>query len=219
MTDAICRSQSAKLLSAYLAGGKRTETNKLPAHHPGTPSEEIKDTGEKAFQRAIMNGGMSYLSADNKDWIEWIDFEVPVGDSDKPRDNCVDLLGKDASGRYVLCELKFSGKSAGNGSPQEAAEQLKDYAKQLADNIDNIRLHENAAKDVFDPKQYKDQIPRLIIAADLIYWLKRRHEPKDSRIENYAVFVKPNEFEKQKNGKVQYKPEMPESGFKWSKLG
>ena len=51
-----------------------------------------KYRGAAPIQRAIMNGGMSYLSADNKDWIEWIDFEVPVGDSDKPRDNCVDLL-------------------------------------------------------------------------------------------------------------------------------
>lgn len=188
------------------------------AHHPGTPPKEIKDTGEKAFQRAIVNGGISILSADKMDWVEWIDFEVPVGDSSKPRDNCVDLLGKDASGRYVLCELKFSGKSAGNGSPKEAADQLLGYAKQLADNADNIRLHENVAQDAFNAKEYKKQKPRLIIAADLTYWIKRRDEQKDARVENYAVLIKTDVFEKQKGEEIQYKPEMPQSGFMWLKF-
>lgn len=208
----------AKSLSAYLAGGNPTETNRQPAHHPGTPPEEISNTGEKAFQRAIINGGISYMSTDKKDWVKWIDFEVPVGDSDKPRDNCVDLLGKDASGRYVLCELKFSNKSSGNGSPKEAADQLRDYEKQFAENVDNIRLHENATQGAFNPKQYKERKPRLLVAANFVYWANWIKEPRDMSVENYTVFVHADEFEKQKGRSIQYKPEMPSSGFVWRRL-
>ncbi len=217
MTDTICRSQSAKLLSAYLAGGNPTETNKQPAHHPGTPPEEIKDTGEKAFQRAILNGGRSYLSKDMKDWVQWIDFEVPVGDSNKPRDNCVDLIGKDATGRYVLCELKFSGKSTGSGRPKEAADQLKNYAAQMAENVKAIRFHENA-REAFNSTHYIAHTPRLIVAADLIYWAKHIKEPRDKSVENYLVVIKSEEFTKQKGRSIQYKPEMPSSGFVWCRL-
>lgn len=199
------------------AGQNQAKDVQPPAHHPGTPPEEIKDTGEKAFQRAIMNGGISYLSTDKKDRVRWIDFEVPVGDSDTPRDNCVDLIGKDATGRYVLCELKFSGKSTGNGGPQEAADQLKNYAAQLAENVESIRFHENA-KEAFNPMRYVAHPPRLMVAADLVYWGKRIKEPRDQSLENYLVVIGGDEFVKQKGENVQYKPEMPPSGFMWRRL-
>lgn len=189
-------------------------------HHPGTPAEKIKDAREKAFQRAIVNGYRSYLSGDKTDWVDWIDYELPVGKKDTPRDDCIDLLGKDAHGRYVLCELKFSGKSKGNGSPQEAADQLKNYAEQLSDNVYSFRLHKSATEEAFNPMLFKSNAPRLIVAADENYWILRSKEPKDPTVENYAVEVKPWEFEKQKNeaGQVTYRPKMPESGLIWKRI-
>lgn len=64
----------------------------------------IHGISECAFQRAIILG--EYSIVDKEDKITWIDIELPVDDSTSSRGKCIDLIGKDSQGHYVLCELK-----------------------------------------------------------------------------------------------------------------
>ena len=74
---------------------------------PGDYSTSIRHTGECAFQRAIILNGTSSVNGDE---IEWMDIELPVDERINPRGKCIDLIGKDSEGNYVLCELKFRKK-------------------------------------------------------------------------------------------------------------
>ena len=71
----------------------------------------IRHTAECAFQRAIIQGKKSIVK---EEVINWIDIELPVDGSNSPRGKCIDLIGKDSHGNYVLCELKFR-KTGDNG--------------------------------------------------------------------------------------------------------
>jgi hypothetical protein len=75
---------------------------------PGYVSTNIKDTNEKALQRALLMQGTSLL--DGKE-VKWLDIELPIEFTDNSRRKCVDLIGKDNDGQLYLCELKFSGNS------------------------------------------------------------------------------------------------------------
>ena len=70
---------------------------------PGMVSFTIKDTNEKALQRAVLNQGESYLDGKT---VEWLDIELPVEFSENARRPCIDLIGRDEDGRYLLCALK-----------------------------------------------------------------------------------------------------------------
>ena len=158
-------------------------------HHPGCPAKEIKDTNEKAFQRAIYYGENTFL--EGHDRIRWIDFELSVENNPQARDCCVDLIGEDSNGRYVLCELKFSGKSGlGNGSPQEAGEQLNRYYKLLLDNVEFVTFHKNVRDTVFDVERFCKTKPRLLVAADECHRRLRLHRScptENPTVRTYAV--------------------------------
>ena len=192
-------------------------------HHPGCPAKEIKDTNEKAFQRAICYGENTFL--EGHDRIRWIDFELPVENNPQARDCCVDLIGEDSNGHYVLCELKFSGKSGrGNGSPQEAGEQLNRYYMLLLDNVEFFTFHKNVRDPVFDVERFCQTKPRLLVAADESYWERWGKGIKASMVsmcpdvEYYAVPVSSYEFIEQRGDKGRYRPIMPDSGLIWRRV-
>lgn len=70
---------------------------------PGYVSMNIKDTNEKALQRALLMQGTSLL--DGKE-VKWLDIELPIEFTDNSRRKCVDLIGKDNDGQLYLCEFK-----------------------------------------------------------------------------------------------------------------
>ena len=75
---------------------------------PGKPSlENISSTGEKAFQRAIINGKYSLLKpGKNKDAdkITWLDLELPVTLNKNPRRPSIDLIGSEDDGTVARAE-------------------------------------------------------------------------------------------------------------------
>ena len=187
-------------------------------HSPDEFSTRIKDICEKAFQRAIF---ISKTSDVGSAAITWLDMELPVNESGSARDNCLDLLGVDATGRYVLCELKFARKSKGHGSPSDANKQIRDYYRFLTEHIGTIKneLHTNARAKSIDEEAFKSQMPRLIVAANEKYWHVWRKEAFiDNGVEHYSIKIDPNEFLRQKGEAKEYDPKPPMSGLKWTRL-
>lgn len=191
-------------------------------HHHGIPTPQIKDTKEKAFQRAICNGLESQLG--NGDSIRWIDFELPVGNNRQSRDNCIDLIGEDSSGNYVLCELKFSGKTGvGHGTPYDAGEQVKKYADSLINNAEFFGYHKNVKED-FDVERFRARPPRLIVAADERYWGIHKQKQKSGirlflNVEYFSVPITFDEFVAQKGENETYCPWLPDIAYCWKRIG
>ena len=69
----------------------------MEIHNPKEFAIKISDVSECAFERAIIRG--EYAILDGKR-VDWLDIEIPVAQSGKPRDRCLDLIGKDEDGRY-----------------------------------------------------------------------------------------------------------------------
>ncbi len=139
-------------------------------------SFEIKDIGEKAYQRAIFQGNKTIY---NEETIEWIDLEFPVEppSKGKARRKCIDLIGR-SENYYVFAELK---KEKGD-SPLYAISELIDYIYILDrsinisknDNNECLHFHESAnlpKKNTI--KFFKDfslEKSILIIAGNIDYW-------------------------------------------------
>ena len=66
---------------------------------PGYVSTNIKDTNEKALQRALLMQGTSLL--DGKE-VKWLDIELPIEFSENSRRKSVDIIGIDTRGRFYL---------------------------------------------------------------------------------------------------------------------
>ena len=186
---------------------------------PGEFKTSIRHTAECAFQRAIIQGKKSIVKGEV---INWIDIELPVDGSDSPRGKCIDLIGKDSHGNYVLCELKFR-KTGDNGKPSEAVKQLKEYYQYIKDNaaeLSNLR-HTNATEDI-NWKKVASSKTRLMVVANTFYWYtwlirsRNKENLKDfDDTEFYEVKIDRREFENQKGNKDQYIPKMPKEGINW----
>lgn len=161
-------------------------------NHPVRYSTEISDSAERALQRAIILSSVSNLNGME---VEWLDIEIPVDYSGKPRGKSIDLIGKDADGKYVLCEVKFRKKSSDNDNPEEAAKQLKRYHELIKENYDKIHGHKENGKAV-DWEEVASDRTRLVVA--------------------YSIAVDEFEFEKQKGIAKKYTPNMPSEAKTWS---
>lgn len=188
------------------------------AYHPGNPKQNIKDIGEKALQRAIFNGLSTALP--NGVTINWIDYELPVSKAKKgkARGKCLDLIGKDSDGRYVICELKFARRGNGD-SPSEADDQVLHYKKLLEKN--ELFAYHRFVTEEFDLDLFIKRRPRLIVAANSRYWDVHKRHPMSLKagIEHYAIEVSPDEFVMQKGDREEYRPKPPKKGFAWSLIG
>lgn len=185
---------------------------------PKAFSKEIKHAAKCALQRAIILAKESIL---NGKIVYWLDIEIPVDRSGKARGKCVDLIGKDEDGKYVLCELKFRKNYRDNGIPDEAAIQLKEYFDLIKTNSPHIHGHEENGGEIDWEKVAKDN-PRLVVAANKRYWEtwfgpRKKDMSYDLKgIECYSINVEEDAFEKQKKGKETYKPKLDGSQNMWA---
>lgn len=205
---------------------EHAESNDRPPHVPGkyNPLVNVRNKYETALEKAILNIGYSVLG-DEK--ILWLDGELPL-ESKRRGYKRLDLLGIDSKGRYVLCELKFSGESGrGNGDPTKADEQLLRYMGLAREYGRWFALHKDLPHDVpFDLEAFLRESPRLIIAADCAYWdfwagtNSGRKEKRVLRpeIEHYRIDVGGDVFSRQKAEAVRgkYKPTLPSEALRWS---
>lgn len=198
-----------------------TSKDQKTHHNPGTPRKEIKDTSEKALQRAIWHSEFTILD-NGKGNVKWIDFELPVNDSGKARDNCIDLLGIDNSGNYVICEVKYSGKGKGHGDPSYASEEVKRYDDQIRQYGRLFKLHKNNKRStMFSLEHFLSSEHRLLVVGDQRYWDIWGSKPTaaqvNNKIEHYSISISNDEFIKQRisNGGSYYRPKMPPEGTVW----
>ena len=185
------------------------------AYHPGNPKQDIEDIGEKALQRAIFNGLSTSLPSGVI--INWLDYELPVSKAKKgkARGKCLDLIGKDSEGRYVICELKFARRGRGD-SPSKADGQVLHYKELLEKN--ELFAYHRFVTEKFDLDLFVKRRPRLIVAANSRYWdIHKRHSLSlKTGVEHYAIEVSPDEFVEQKGNRKEYRPKPPRNGLEWS---
>lgn len=214
--------------------------------NPGGTDLFIRDCREKALQRAMLkqslDGTKTYL--DDGTFIEWLDLELPVELSKNSRRKCIDLVGRDNNGRFVLCELKHSCNR--NDSPHDAETEGLTYLGQICfhcEELDDNNIHhpyvyirETTNKYDLPNFLWYDFIkshPRFLIMADKDYWdywkaRKARQKTKitdkkvigihDSSIECFSLDIEPDYFKEQlkHSGDSNYVPELYEQNH-WSK--
>ena len=191
----------------------------MTKNNPQVFATEITHVSECAFERAIILGKYSILDGKR---VDWLDIEIPVAQSGNSRDRCLDLIGKDEDGRYVLCELKFRRGSSDNGNPVKAANQIMGYLESIRKNYTTLRQHTNALGDI-DWEVVANGDTRLVIAANHRYWDSwygpRRPKGKfiPSGVECYSVNVEQDIFDRQKGSGLKYTPNMPTEAKIWER--
>lgn len=163
---------------------------------PGYVSTNIKDTNEKALQRALLMQGTSLL--DGKE-VKWLDIELPIEFTDNSRRKCVDLIGKDNDGQLYLCELKFSGNS---DTPRDAESQLLEYfelIKYNAQKLEDNNIH-HKKQESFSWIELALSSPKLCIMADATYWCKWENKVEKVKLQHpdevkcFAIDIDSNIF-------------------------
>lgn len=192
---------------------------------PGRFSEVISagNYTEVAFQRAIIDGKETLINGES---IKWIDIELPVFGK-KARGQCVDLIGIDSNGRYVICELKFRRNRSNGDRPEDASSQLLRYYGHIRKNYEQFQadnLHHLNSNGEIDWQGVASYNTRLIVAANKSYWdfwCGTKHYDKvvfDDSIEYYQVDISENEFFSQTKEKTRYMPVMPAIGKEWKNV-
>ena len=182
---------------------------------PGYVSTNIKDTNEKALQRALLMQGTSLL--DGKE-VKWLDIELPIEFTDNSRRKCVDLIGKDNDGQLYLCELKFSGNS---DTPRDAESQLLEYfelIKYNAQKLEDNNIH-HKKQESFSWMELALSSIKLCIMADATYWCKWENKVEKVKLKHpdevkcFAIDIDSNIFANQLavNGGELYTPSLVEN--------
>jgi len=150
---------------------------------PGPMTFEIKDYGEKAFQRGLLLSQttlLDYKGVKGFETAEWLDGELPIVLTNKGRRPCIDLIGS-LDGIPILCELKYSYKGFGD-SPEYAVIELLTYYCLIQFNalaLDVSNVHHTSGK----PFQWEwitnNGFPELIVCANKIYWSKWFKQKRD----------------------------------------
>lgn len=141
--------------------------------NPDEISFEIKDTGEKAFQRAILLNGKTTLE-DNMS-IDWIDGELPVVFNKNSKRRCPDLLGY-LEDIPVICELKFvvPDTSSKSDSPIYAVIELLTYYCFIQYNVDALVEQKvgHTNRELYRWEDITKKNPLLLVCANESYWKK-----------------------------------------------
>ena len=190
------------------------------ANKPNNPRDfnmDIKSTSETAFQRSIWGCKTSEVGGTI---VTWLDIEIPVDRSGNPRGQCVDLVGQDNYGRFILCELKFG--DPGNGSPDEAAAQVRSYKSEVVKNADCLGHHKKSEqRGVIDWRQVASETTRLIVAANKAYWdywRERLEVVVPDGIECYELPIDSSCFKDQKPEKSTYTPKITDAQNTWTRV-
>lgn len=182
---------------------------------PGYVSTNIKDTNERALQRALLKQGTSLL--DGKE-VKWLDIELPIEFTDNSRRKCVDLIGKDNDGQLYLCELKFSGNS---DTPRDAESQLLEYFELIKNNaqkLEDNNIH-HKKQESFSWMELALSSIKLCIMADATYWCKWENKVEKVKLQHpdevkcFAIDIDSNIFANQRavNGGELYTPSLVEN--------
>ncbi len=182
---------------------------------PGYVSTNIKDTNEKALQRALLMQGTSLL--DGKE-VKWLDIELPIEFTDNSRRKCVDLIGKDNDRQLYLCELKFSGNS---DTPRDAESQLLEYFELIKNNaqkLEDNNIH-HKKQESFSWMELALSSIKLCIMADATYWCKWENKVEKVKLQHpdevkcFAIDIDSNIFANQRavNGGELYTPSLVEN--------
>jgi len=200
----------------------------LTGDYPSAPGEpninNIKSTGEKAFQRATFNGKetvLNYQESDSSEVVRWFDLELPVILNQNSRRRCLDLIGF-SGGTPVICELKYN-EAAPSNHPIYAVVELLIYYYFISCNyqkLDKYNIHHHLVSNNFKWEAIANN-PRskLLVAANKKYWnywfkkidkdaLSRQISElgKELDVEIY-LFEAPNEdFILQKNSQPTFNP-------------
>ena len=156
-----------------------SDTKLLANEYPTKPKlaniGNIRDTGEKALQRAIVNGGFSLLdfkrSYVSPEKVIWLDLELPVSFNKNPRRMCVDLVGS-LDGIPVICELKYFKKSKPD-HPLFAFVEILTYWALIQYNhetLDKYQVHHTNMQSFKWEIFANNPFPKVIIAANQSYW-------------------------------------------------
>lgn len=153
--------------------------------HPTSPkpfSEQIRATGETAYQRAVFLSGKAKLHSLGE--VVWSDLELPVVLNKSRRRPCVDLIGMLDGKTPVLCELKFASKNSSSNSPVYAVIELLIYYYLIVDNcceLDNEKVfHKNERVKNFEWSKFNSSSIFIICANETYwkYWIKRYEKQK-----------------------------------------
>ena len=192
------------------------ENYKKEKHHtkPKEPSFHISDTGEKAYQRAILLSEKTKLNTLGE--VIWNDIELPVVFNKNPRRPSVDLIGTLDNNKSVLCELKFNSSQ----SPIYAAIELLIYYYLIKDNYEELDkqevFHKNEHVKRFNWSNFNHD-PILIVVANEDYWNRweKRYEKQKIDVKSWRnslpliirFFSSTNfPFKEQRGDKVKYTP-------------
>ncbi|MFA5360063.1 MAG: hypothetical protein WC349_03870 [Patescibacteria group bacterium] len=147
--------------------------------YPSSPSmanlNNIKSTGEKAFQRAIFNRKetiLNYKGLKRTDIITWFDLELPITFNKNSRRRCLDLIGF-SDNVPVICELKYYEATRSN-QPIYAIVELLVYYYFIHCNykkLDKYDIHHHLINNDFKWKVIAEKAePKLLVAANSAYW-------------------------------------------------
>jgi hypothetical protein len=160
----------------------KINTDKSPSSKPGTYTTKVnkKNTGETAYQRALIAQKKHLLEGLAE--IEWLDIELPVIFGPSARRKSLDLLGRDAENRLILCELKYDKSEPDSlqkrkprtDSPSYALRELLTYTFHIIENAkrlqkDNIRHKNSNGTWDWTCCENPENIV-LVIAANNTYW-------------------------------------------------
>ena len=213
---------------------ERNCTGDYPSFPKKPELNNIKSTGERAFQRAIFNAGYSMLDfkkLSGSEKVVWLDLELPVTLNKNPRRISIDLIGS-LDGVPVLCELKYSEKSTSN-HPIYAIVELLIYRYLIQCNyekLDKYQVHHHMVLQNFKWEVIvKNAFPQLLVVGNKKYWdywfnriskdlLLRDTWNLGSILDaNIKLFEAPDEdFVKQKGERPSYKPMV--SSNTWVKI-
>jgi len=150
-------------------------TGDYPTKPKNVSIDNISAKGERAFQRAILNGEYSLLNYQEKTDIKkvvWLDLELPVTFNKNSRRRSIDLIGS-LNDIPVLCELKYYENSQ-TDSPIYAILELLMYHYLIQCNykkLDKYNVHH-----AFPMKKFKwytiveNENSQLLIVANKKYW-------------------------------------------------
>lgn len=198
--------------------------------HPSTPGkpklDNISSTGEKAFQRGVINASETYLDYKNSRGpkkVRWLDIELPVTLSENPRRPSIDLIGS-ISDIPVLCELKYLESSPSNHPIYGVVELLIYYyfIQCNHEKLDKYKIHHQLASSDFKWSEIANsKSQKLLLVANSSYWkywfdrsekhdiILQVHKLEKSLNVNIDLFESDEEneyFIKQKGDKKTYKP-------------
>lgn len=139
---------------------------------PGIPNLKIKDTSEKAYQRAFFQQKPIRVGEDLE--INPLDIEVPVEMNSSSRRRSLDLIGRVKDNNLAIVELKAS---KGN-SPVWGISELAFYAKAVSLHQDTLVTHqyfrdgETVTPKIENYWKTCGPVTHLILAAPHSYWPK-----------------------------------------------